>query len=246
MTARPGRGPSGSILLLTVLIGIACTSTPARRPTPPPPVRSATMRELRQALARWRDEPTTVTYRTERQRPGLPMSAHQCLRRFVDERSDIPEALRTCDPGGVVTLVWDPPAGRWRLDVTEAGTTIAAIVDGDRGLVCTHRRGCRSRMPAAIVRSFPFHELIEPVESTLADAGIDPSGPAAIVHRTIGGVAVDCFEMASAHSAVAWCFGGDGWLRSLRIRIEGRGPTIAEAERTSARVAGDAFDPLAA
>ena len=177
------------------------------------------MRELRRALARWRDAPATLTFRTERQRPGLPLSAHQCLRGFVDDRADIPEALQVCDPAGVATRVWDPSPARFRLDVTEAGTTITAIVVGGRGVMCTPELGCRSRTPRWIVRSFPFHELIEPVEVTLAGAGIDPAAPVTGSRRRAGYGALDCFEVASLGSSVVWCF-RDGVLRSLRIRPE--------------------------
>lgn len=234
--------------LLAVLVGVtlawSCTP-PLPRPPTPSRSRTTTIQELHEAIARWHRTRATITYRTERQRPGFPASAHQCLRQVVGDRSEIPMGLTMCDPAGVVTLAWDPPT-RWRLDVTEAGATTSAVVIGSRGVVCERTDGpdatCRSQPVNEIARAFPFHELIAGVRPTVQEVGITPGGSITVTEGVVAHTQVRCFERGSAQSGVTWCFAGDVLL-SLTLRLEGRAPTIAEAERFSGDVADERFEP---
>jgi hypothetical protein len=229
-------------VLATVLVAVlaaACTVTADPRAQPAPSVQTVTIGDLQSALARWHHVAATVVYRTDRQQPGLPSSAHQCLRQFVDDRADIPIGLAKCDPAGLARLVWDPPS-RWRLEVTEADRTISARVVGDRSVVCARPTGgdevCNRRRSDRLVRTFPFHELVAGVRSVLHELGVDPMGPVTVTHRLVGTVAADCFERASGGSSAKWCFGSDGALLALELRAEGRAPTLVEATRISADV----------
>ena len=207
-----------------------------------------TVRELRDAVAAWHRTPATITYRTERQRPGLPESVHQCLRAVVSERTGIQKGLRMCDPSGVVTLLWDPP-GRWRLDVAEGGAITTVIVVGRDGLVCERpdgaERSCRSRSIEAILRDVPFRELIAGVDPTLRSVGLRPGEPITTTSEIVAGVPARCYAMRSGASAARWCFAGDGALLSLELLTEGRAPTIIEAVRVSDAVDDAGFDPPA-
>jgi hypothetical protein len=230
--------------IITLFVLIACTS----QPTDPAPSREApesgTLADLRDAIARWHVTPATITYRTSRQRPGLPISAHQCLREYVLVRSDIPMGLRTCDPAGVVTLTWDPPT-RWRIDVTEAGKTTTAIVVGNHGIVCGPSHGgggsCRSRSVGTIARTFPFHQLIVAAGATSRESGIEEGGMITVRSRTVAGMPVRCYQRQSDEASVTWCFAVGGALLSLVLRIDGRAPTIAETEHVSDEVAPGDF-----
>jgi hypothetical protein len=205
------------------------------------------MADLQEALARWHQVAATVVYRTARQRPGMPSAAHQCLRRYVDDRADIPIGLAKCDPAGVARLLWDPPT-RWRLEVTEAYSTVSATVDGDRSVVCSRVDGgderCRRRSSDRLVRSFPFHELVTGVRSVLDELGIDGLGPVTVTHRRVGTAAADCFERTSGASSAEWCFGSDGTLLALTLSAEGRAPTSVEVRRISSDVLWIPVDPL--
>jgi outer membrane biogenesis lipoprotein LolB len=243
------RGVRALVSIVAACLLAACTTPATERTSDPRPTEIAALDDLRAADARWHRMPATITYRTERQRPGLPASAHQCLREFVDYREDIPDALRTCDPAGVVTLVWDPPK-RWRIDVTEALTTTTAIVVGDRGVVCDSSTGaartCRSQPVHEIVRTFPFHELIATTGATSRQVGIAAGGPTTVRERIVAGSSVRCFERLSGETSATWCFTPDGRLASLAIRTEGRGPTTAIAERVSGEIDAARFvGPLA-
>jgi hypothetical protein len=221
---------------VTVFVLIACTSPPMDPAPSPHAPESATLPDLRDAIATWHATSATIVYRTSRQRPGLPISAHQCLREYVLVRSDIPMGLRICDPAGVVKLAWDPPA-RWRIDVTEAGETTTAIVAGDHGMVCGPSNGsggsCRSGSVGEIARTFPFHQLIAAVGATSREAGIQVGGEITVRSRIVAGIPVRCFQRRSGTASVTWCFAAGGALLSLVLRTEGRAPTIAEAERIS-------------
>jgi hypothetical protein len=247
MEAKRGVGALG--LTITVSLFVGCTRPPAERAHEQPQPETATLDDLRAADALWHRVPATITYRTERQRPGLPASAHQCLRGFVDEREDIPHALRMCDPAGVVTLVWDPPT-RWRIDVSEGETTTTAIVVGDRGVTCDLTRGtaraCRTHPAREIARTFPFHELIAAIATTSREMGVAPDGPVTVRIESVAGSSVRCYQRRSEETSVTWCFAPDGALLSMAIRTEGRGPTIAVAETVTDMVDGDRFArPLA-
>jgi hypothetical protein len=175
----------------------------------------------------------------------LPTSAHQCLRAILNDADpDIPEALRTCDPAGVVTLAWDPPA-RWRIDVTEAGLTTTAIVVGNHGMVCGPSHGigrpCRSRSVDTIARTFPFHQLIAAVDTTSHETEIDAGGPITVRSGTVAGAPVRCYRRSSGAASATWCFAVGGALMSLVLRTDERAPTIAEAERISDDVLGSRF-----
>jgi hypothetical protein len=225
--------------LLAVCVLVACTARATDVRPSPPDSAPATLDDLRAAFARWRRSEVTVTYRTERQRPGLPMSAHQCLRGFVDEREDIPIALELCDPGGLARIRLTGRT-RWSIDVEEGGTILRAIVQGRRGLTCVEGDLCRRRVPSAIVRSFPFHELIGGVDDTLDEISVGSSGTVTIARRESGDTDVDCFEVGTATASATWCFDDEGILRTLRIRTPGRAPTIAEAARVSSEPAAAA------
>ena len=238
MAATVGRAS----VLATLLVGVlatACTVTSDPRAHPTPRVQTGTMGDLQKALARWHQVAVTVVYRTARQQPGLPSSAHQCLRRFVDDRADIPIGLAKCDPAGIARLVWDPPT-RWRLVVTEADRTNSATAVGERSVVCAQANGgderCRRGSRDRLVRSFPFHELVTSVRSVLHELDIDALGPVTVTHRLVGTAAADCFERASSGSSAEWCFGSDGTLLSLELRAEGRAPTSVEVKRISSDV----------
>ena len=245
--------------LMAALLGVAvalpaCTPSHARhsvRPTEASTPRPAptTIAELRAAVATWHRTPATITYRTERQRPGLPQSVHQCLRAFVTERTGIQLGLRKCDPSGFVTLAWDPP-GRWRLDVVEAGTTFTAIVVGRGGIVCERPDGagasCRPRTVDAILRDLPFRELIVGANRTARAVGLPPVGPVTMTTGVVARFPARCFERRSGASAAAWCFSDDGVLLSLELMEEGRAPTVVEVIRVSGGVDPKDFDLLAA
>ncbi len=234
----------GLLLFVTLFVLVACTSPPADPAPGPQTLEGATVADLRDAIAKWHRTPATITYRTERQRPGLPISAHQCLREFAEKRSQIPMGLRFCNPAGVVTLAWDPPA-RWRIDVTEAGLTSTAIVVGNHGIVCgpTHgiRESCRSRSVDAIARTFPFHQLIAAVGATSDEAGIDAGGPITVRSGAVAGTPVRCYQRSSGAASATWCFAVGGALLSLVLRTDGRAPTIAGAERISNDVVAKSF-----
>ena len=253
MEARRRCGPVPAGLLIAAFVLFACTSASHGRPIPstetPTAVTTVTaIAELRAAVATWHETPATITYRSERQRPGLAESAHQCLRAVVSERTGIQAGLRMCDPSGVVTLIWDPP-GRWRLDVAEGGTTTTAIVVAHDGLMCERPYGarvsCRSRAVEAILRDVPFRELIAGVTSTLRNVGLRPEGTVTGTEGVVAGVPVRCFELRSGTSAARWCFGDEGTLLSLRLLTEGRAPTIIEAARVSDEIGDASFDPPA-
>jgi len=232
-------------ILLVGLLATACTVTsdPPARPTPR--LQTASIGELETALARWHQVAATVVYRTDRQQPGLPSSAHQCLRRFVDDREDIPIGLAKCDPAGVARLVWDPPT-RWRLEVTEADRKISATVVGERSVVCARATGgderCRRRSRDRLARSFPFHELVTSIRSVLQELDIDALGPVTVTHRQVATAAAVCFERSSSGSSAEWCFGSDGTLLALELREEGRAPTFVEVKRVSSDVRRISFD----
>ena len=224
--------------LLVVVLSTSCTVTSVPRAHPASRVETVTIGDLQEALARWHRVSATVIYRTNRQQPGLPPSAHQCLRRYVDDRADIPIGLAKCDPAGVARLVWDPPA-RWRLEVTEAYRITSATVVGDRSVVCVQANGrderCRLwRSSDRPVQALPFHELVAGVGSVLHELGIDPLGPVTVTHRLVGNAAADCFERASDGSSAEWCFGSGGTLLALELRAEDRAPTFVEVKRFSA------------
>jgi hypothetical protein len=232
------------------------TCTPSRAPhtirpteasTPEP--MPTTVADLHAAIARWHRTPATITYRTERQRPGMPESVHQCLRAVVTERTEIQLGLTVCDRSGVVTLVWDPP-GRWRLDVVEVGTTLTAIVVAGHGIACERPDGaevsCRSRTIDAILSDFPFRELIVGATRTAGVVGIPPAGPVTLTPGVVAGLAARCFERGSGASAARWCFSDEGALLSLELVEEGRAPTIIEAARVSGVVDPERFTPPAA
>jgi hypothetical protein len=240
-----GVGVRGLLASVTLCVLVACSSPPVDPAPGGQTPEGATLAELRDAIAKWHRTPASITYRTERQRPGLPVSAHQCLRAILNDADpDIPGALRTCDPAGVVTLAWDPPA-RWRIDVTEAGLTTTAIVVGNHGIVCGPRHGivgpCRSRSVDAIARTFPFHQLIAAVGSTSQEAGIDAGGPITFRSGAVAGTPVRCYRRSSGAASVTWCFAIGGALLSLVLRTDERAPTIAEAERISDDVAATRF-----
>jgi hypothetical protein len=237
-------GMRGLRSFVSVLVLIACTSQPTNPAPSREPLEVATLADLRDAIARWHVTSATIVYRTSRQRPGLPISAHQCLREYALVRSDIPMALRTCDPAGVVTLAWDPPA-RWRIDVTEAGKTTTAIVVGNHGVVCGPSRGddgsCRSGSVGAIARTFPFHQLIAAVGATSREAGVEDGSGITVTSRIVAGMPVRCYQRRSGATSATWCFDVGGALLSLTLRTAGRGPTIVEAERISDDVAAGRF-----
>jgi hypothetical protein len=230
--------------LVALCVLAACTSASVEFAPAPQEPEHATLADLRDAIATWHVTPATITYGTSRQRPGLPVSAHQCLREYALVRSDIPMALRTCDPAGVVTLAWDPPA-RWRIDVTEAGETTTVIVVGNHGVVCgpSHAgdRSCRSRSVGMIARTFPFHELIAAAVATSREIGIEDRGEITVTSRVVAGTQVRCYRRRSGDASATWCFAAGGALLSLVLRTVGRAPTIAEAERISEDVATDRF-----
>lgn len=241
-----------SVLLVVAVALPACTTSSARNPTgptrePTPTPTPATTGELRAAISRWHRTSATITYRTERQRPGLPESVHQCLRAVVEERSGVAAALRFCDPNGVVTLVRDPPR-RWRLDVEEAGTTTTAIVVGRDGILCERPDGaeasCRPRSVDALLADVPFRELIVDAVSTARSVHVSPRAPVTVGTDVIAGVPARCFERRSGSSAARWCFAGDGALLSVTLETEGRAPTIIEATRVSHAVDDARFDQL--
>ncbi|HEX6579738.1 MAG TPA: hypothetical protein VF195_02565 [Actinomycetota bacterium] len=240
---------SAAILVAAVAL-TACTPAssdrpivPTGRPTAVPTVTS--FAELDAAIARWHRTSATITYRTERQRPGLPESVHQCLRAVVEERSGVAAALRYCDPSGIVTLVWDPPR-RWRLDVGEAGTTTTAIVVGDDGLICVPGApSCRARTVDAILDELPFVELIIGAAETARSAGLSADGPVTMTEDVVAGIPVRCLERRAGASAARWCFADDGALLSLALETEGHAPTIIEATRVSDGVEDAPFDPPA-
>ena len=238
-------------LLIAAIALSACTPASSGRPIPPTGTHSAvttvaTIAQLRAALATWHRTSATITYRSERQRPGLAESAHQCLRAVVSERTGIQAGLRMCDPSGVVTLIWDPP-GRWRLDVDEGGITTTAIVVGHDGVMCERPYGmevsCRSRAVEAILEDVPFRELIAGVTGTLRSVGLRPEGAVTGTEGVVSGVPVRCFERRSGPSAARWCFAGEGALLSLRLLTEGRAPTIVEAARVSDGIDDARFAP---
>ena len=238
-------------LLLATIAVSACTSASSGRPisptgTPTAVTTVATIGELRDAVATWHRTPATITYRSKRQRPGLPESVHQCLRAVVEERTGVAAALRFCDPNGVVTLAWDPPL-RWRLDVEEAGTTTTAIVVGRDSILCERpdgaERSCRSRADGAILGDLPFRELIAGVAGTLRSVGLSPGGSITVTPDFVAGEPVRCFERRSGGSAARWCFAAEGELLSLELMTEGRVPTIIEAARVSDEVDDARFDP---
>jgi hypothetical protein len=244
MAATVGRAS----VLATLLVGAvatSCTFTSDPQTHPAPRILTVTVSDLQEALARWHQVTATVVYRTERQQPGLPSSAHQCLRRFVDDRADIPIGLAKCDPAGIARLVWDPPA-RWRLGVTEAGRTVSATVVGDRSVMCAWVNGraerCRRRSGERLIRRFPFHELVAGVRSVLQELGIDALGPVTVTHRPVGSTVADCFERASGGSSAEWCFGSDGTLLALELHAEDRAPTLVEVMRISSDVRWTSFD----
>jgi hypothetical protein len=235
----------GLCAFVALFVLAACTSPSANHPTPSPQeLEQATLADLRGAMATWHATPATITYRTSRQRPGMPVSAHQCLRAYVLVRSDLPMGLRICDPAGVVTLTLDPPA-RWRIDVTEAGETTTAIVVGNRGIVCGPSlgagRSCKPRSVASITRTFPFHQLIAAAGATSHEADIDPGGPITVKTSTVAGTPVRCYRHGSGEASATWCVADGGALLSFVLRTIGRAPTIAEAERISDHVAADSF-----
>jgi hypothetical protein len=238
--------PVMTALLIVAVALPACTPSSARHPTRPTPAPTTTG-ALQAALAQWHRTRATITYRTERQRPGLPESVHQCLRAVVEDRSGIQEGLRFCDPNGVVTLVWDPPR-RWRLDTDEAGTTTTAIVVGDDGILCERPDGaeasCRPRSADALLADVPFRELIVDADSTARGVHLSPGAPVTVTTGMVAGVPVRCFERQSGSSAARWCFAGDGALLSITLEIEGRAPTIIEATRASHAVDDARFDQL--
>jgi len=127
---------------------------------------------------------------------------------------------------------------RWRIDVAEGGTITRAIVAGRRALVCIEGDICHRRTVGHVIRSFPFHELLAPIDRTLAEVGIGRSGAVTIDRRSVGETVADCYEIVSTTSSARWCFGADGVLRSLQIRVDGKGPTVAEAARVSDTLAG--------
>lgn len=238
-------------LLVAAIALSACTPTSSSRPIPPTETPTAgttiaTIAELRAAVATWHRTPATITYRSERQRPGLPESVHQCLRAVVEERSGVAAALRFCDPNGVVTLAWDPPL-RWRIDVEEAGTTTSAIVVGRDSILCERpdgaERSCRSRAVNAILGDLPFRELIAGVARTLRSVGLSPGGSITVTPDLVAGEPVRCFERRSGASAARWCFAEEGELLSLELMTEERAPTIIEAARVSDEVDDSRFDP---
>jgi len=244
MAATLGR----TSILATLLVGAlatACTSTSVPQADPSPRNLTVKIGDLHKALDRWHHVAATVVYRTDRQQPGLPSSAHQCLRRFVDDRADIPIGLAKCDPSGVARLVWDPP-DRWRLEVTEANRTISATVVGDRATVCARANGrderCRRRAGDRLVRGFPFHELVTGVRAVLDELGIDGLEPVTVTHRSVGIAVADCFERASGGSSAVWCFGSDGALLALELHAEDRAPTLVEVKRISSDVRWTSFD----
>ena len=239
-----------ALLLATIALS-ACTSASSGRPIPPTGTPTAvttvaTIGELRDAVATWHRTSATITYRSERQRPGLPESVHQCLRAVVEDRTGVAAALRFCDPNGIVTLAWDPPR-RWRLDVEEAGTTTTAIVVGRDSILCQRpdgaERSCRSRAVDAILEDLPFRELIAGVVRTLRSVGISPGGSIIVTPDLVAGEPVRCFERRSGASAARWCFADEGELLSLELMTEGREPTIIEAARVSDEVDDARFDP---
>jgi hypothetical protein len=250
MKARRRCGSMPAALLVAAVALSACTSVssgqpnaPTRTPAVTPTV--TTIAALRAAIGRWHRTSATITYRTERQRPGLPESVHQCLRAVVEERSGVPAALRYCDPSGIVTLVWDPPR-RWRLDVGEAGTTTIAVVVGGEGLICVRGEpSCRSRTADAILDDLPFAELITGVAETARSADLSADGPVTITEDVVAGIPVRCLERRAGTSAARWCFAGDGALLSLALETEGHAPTIVEATRVSDTVDDARFDPSA-
>ena len=250
MEARRRCGPVPAALLVAVVALSGCTpasfgrpNAPARTPAVTPTV--TTVAELRAAVATWHRTSATVTYRTERQRPGLPESVHQCLRAVVEERSGVAAALRFCDPSGIVTLTWDPPR-RWRLDLEEAGTTTTAIVVEGDGLVCVRgEASCRSRRVEAILDELPFAELITGVAGTARRAGLSVDGPITTTADVVAGIPVRCLERRSGSSAARWCFADDGALLSVALETEGHAPTIIEATRVSDGVDDSNFDPPA-
>ena len=252
MTRRPCAPVMAALLVAAVALP-ACTPSHARhaiRPTevPTPTPTPTTIGELRTAVAKWQRTPATITYRTERQRPGFPESVHQCLRAFITERTGIQLGLRKCDPSGVVTLAWDPP-GRWRLDVVEGGTTFTAIVVGRDGIVCERPDGakasCRSRTVDAILRDLPFRELIVEANRTAQTVGLPREGPVTMTMGVVARLPARCFERRSGASAARWCFSDDGALLSLELMEEGRAPTVVEAIRVSGGVDTEGFDPTA-
>ena len=247
MEARRRWGPVPAALLVAAVALSACTpassggpKAPTGTPTAVPTV--TTIAELRAAIATWHRTSATITYRTERQRPGLPESIHQCLRAVVEERSGVAAALRYCDPSGIVTLVWDPPR-RWRLDVEEAGTTTTAIVVGEGGLICVRvEPSCRSRPVDAILDDFPFVALVTGVAETARSAGLSADGPVTMTEDVVAGIPVRCFERRAGSSAARWCFADEGALLSLALETEGHAPTIIEATRVSDQIDDARFD----
>jgi hypothetical protein len=240
MQTRRRSGPVPAALLIAA-VALSCTaasSGPPEEPTgTPTAVPTATrVAELRAAVASWHRTSATITYRTERQRPGLPESVHQCLRAVVEERSGVPAALRYCDPSGIVTLVWDPPR-RWRLDVEEAGTTTTTIVVGDEGLICVRGEpSCRARNSGQIVDELPFVELISGFARTARSTGLSSDGPVTMTEDIVAGIPVRCLERRAGASAARWCFADDGALLSLELDTEGHAPTIIEATHVSDEV----------
>jgi hypothetical protein len=248
MEARRRCGTVPAAIVVAAVVLSACTpasSVMPNAPTGTPAVTPTvtTVAELRAAVARWHRTSATITYRTERRRPGLPESVHQCLRAVVEESSGVAAALRYCDPRGIVTLVWDPPR-RWRLDVGEAGTTTSAIVVGGDGLICVRGEpSCRSHTVDAILDDLPFAELITGVAATARSAGLSADGPVTMTEDVVAGIPVRCLERRAGASAARWCFADDGALLSLALETEGHAPTIIEATRLSDDVDDARFDP---
>lgn len=247
MEARCRSGPLPAALLVAAVALSACTPASSGGPNAPTGTPSAvptvaTSAELLVAIARWHRTSATITYRTERQRPGLPESVHQCLRAVVEERSGVAAALRYCDPSGIVTLVWDPPR-RWRFDVDEAGTTTTAIVVEEGGLICVRvEPSCRSRPVDAIIGDLPFVALVTGVAETARSAGLSAHGPVTMIEDVVAGIPVRCFERRAGASAARWCFADDGALLSLALETEGHAPTIIEATHVSDQVDDARFD----
>ena len=189
MAATIGRASVLATLLVSVL-ATACTvtsdhpqrSTASSTSTAPPssPVQTETMADLQEALARWHRVTASVVYRTARQRPGLPSSAHQCLRQFVEDRADLPIGQAKCNPAGVARLL----SGSTRPMATRGH---GGEPDGERdgstesARWCAHgpteeTNGAGGGAAIELVRSFPFHELVTGVRSVLDELGIDGLG----------------------------------------------------------------------
>jgi hypothetical protein len=204
--------------------------------------------ELRASERMWSAAEGTITYGTERTRPGEPISSHQCLRQLVGDAIDIPTGLRMCDRSGMLTLTWEPTADRWRMDLEERGIRTTVIGDGRSRSVCRYPSlgmpDCLRVDRAVAVRSAPFRWLVLPIARTLRELGIAKTASVAASRRVVADRTADCFEVGSEVANASWCFTDEGLLVYLALRSAGQGSMTLEAERISPEVSPSAFEAV--